>query len=104
MTEATTDFPFEQLEQWDTREPERGATPPSEIARALLAWLVPAGAYRHTVRARAAAMRFVVDPGSMGSPTMHEAADIAGISRPQFVYYVQQFETLFGIHRRRSKR
>jgi hypothetical protein len=104
MTEATTDFPFEQLQGWDQTEANRGATPPSEIALALLAWLVPAGSYSHTIKARAVAMRFVVDPASMGNPTMAQAADLAGISRPQFVYYVYQFENLFRIHTRQSKR
>jgi len=103
MTEATTDFPFEQIQGWDQAHEALHATPPGEIARALLAWLAPIGIHRHTIRARAYAIRFVVDPGSMGNPTMAQAASIAGISRRQLQFYVLEFETFLRIYTRPTK-
>ena len=103
MTEQETQFPFDTLEGWDTAQVQAAPRPSSDVVGALLDWLLPDGAHRHTVLARAIAMRYVLDPGSMGNVTIRQAARRAGISHPQFIHYVLQFENFFRIHSRPNK-
>jgi hypothetical protein len=104
MSEPVTPFPFDTLEDWDDPPEAQDSTRTSpEFARALLAWLLKDRTYRHTVRARAIALRYVVDARSMGNPTMKEAARMAGVARCRFNVYVIELEKFFQINSRPNK-